>query len=252
MAGLNKLNDAKVRAAGFGRHSDGGGLYLRVEKNLARRFVWRGTWSGREIEMGLGPYPDTILATARDLAAQARRDLLAGLDPRVQREKRVAPTRYERVVAFRDVAEEFLALKNPRLSNAKHRQQWQNTLATYAYPVLGQIPINAVQPIDIIRTLQPIWHTKSETARRVLNRIDNVIRHATVSGRRTLANPTTGVVNSLGRKRPIVEHHTSMPWTEVPAFLKQIDGLASAQASRLALEFTILTAARSGEVRLAQ
>lgn len=250
MAGLNKLSDARVRSAGPGRYSDGGGLYLRVERNGKKRFVWRGTFGGREVELGLGPYPDATLANAREQAEQARRDVAAGLDPKAERDRRAAPaTQSDRRWTFRDEAEEFLALKLPQLTNPKHKQQWRNTLADYVFPTIGDKLINEITAADVLAVLRPIWSVKAETARRVMNRIDNVVDHATLHGRRTLASPTIGVDQQLGKKRPAIQHREALPWGEVPAFLARLDQLASAHLSRLALEFAVLTATRSGEVR---
>lgn len=247
---IKKLSDAKVRSADQGVHQDGGGLSLKVKATGAKQWLFRFSLRGKRSDMGLGSYPEIGLADARERAEQARRDVANGIDPRVARDARADPEpEAGQPVTFEDEAEEFLALRLPQLSNPKHRQQWRNTLATYVYPSIGHMPIDEVRAAHVLRLLQPIWRTHPETARRVLGRIENIIDHATLHGRRTLASPTVGVAAQLGKKRPAVKHHPALPWRDVPGFLAALDELASAHVSKLALEFAILTASRSGEVR---
>jgi len=247
MATVKKLSARKVETAGPGKHGDGGGLWLVVRKNGSRAWVFRYRRNGRERAMGLGPIDRISLVDARSLARDARRLLSKGKDPINERraKKGRAPTFHEAAAAF--IAAHEAAWRNP-----KHRQQWRNTLNTYAAPVIGDLPVDEVQTTDVLRVLQPIWQTKVETASRLRGRIEKVLGWAAAQGFRSRENPARwrGHLDTLlpaPSKVKRVQHHAAMSWQEVPGFivkLREQRGIAAR-----ALEFVIMTASRSGEVR---
>jgi integrase len=265
MARTGKLSALEVaRAKGPAVLHDGGGLYLRVaatpekfandEKppSGSKSWVFRFQLDGKRRDMGLGSFPDLSLAAARDKAAALRRQRQDGVDPLAARE---AARTAERVAAakgrtFKECAADFIAKNEPGWRNAKHRQQWENTLATYVYPVIGDLPVQAVDVGLVVKVLDPIWTTKPETASRVRGRIEAVLDAATVLRYREGPNPAiwkgnlAHILPPRGRVRQ-VQHHAALPFDQLPAFmttLKAREGMAAR-----ALEFTILTAARTGE-----
>jgi integrase len=262
----NRLTAAGVKAARAGLHPDGDGLYLQVTmapdgKTKRRSWLYRFTLDGTERRMGLGAVRDGVdLAKARGLADLARDLLRQGTDPITARNDEREQQRAELEAAARaraakttfwQVFETFFATKAESLSNAKHTAQWRSTLRTYARPILDR-PVADIEPDEILELLRPIWFVKAETAKRVLQRIDAVFKSAIVRGKRTTANPCTGVAQELGTKHRKVEHHRAMPYAEVPAFIVRLRENNSWPATRLAFEWLILTATRSGEARLAR
>ena len=236
-----------------GHFADGGGLYLQVSETESRSWVFRYQRAGRRREMGLGSFPAVGLKEARGKAATVRADLGAGKDPLAERQaERARRLTYERgTVSFREAAEQFIAAHAPGWRNPKHRQQWTNTLATYAHPVIGDLPIAAIDTQFVLRVLEPIWTQKTETASRLRGRIEAVLDWAAVRGMRTGENPARwrGHLDKLLPRRACVapvEHHPALAYAEVPRFLadrRRQPGIAAR-----ALEFAILTAARTGEV----
>jgi integrase len=253
MARIGKLTAIEVtKAKGPAVLHDGGGLYLRVSGSGAKSWVFRYQLDGKRRDMGLGPYPDVSLADARARAGEHRKLRLDGVDPL---EARTADRYAQRVAeakgrTFREVAEELLRQKEAGWRNAAHREQSRNTLATYVYPVLGELPVAAIDTGLVMQALTPIWATKTETAKRVRGRIEAVLDAATVHGYREGPNPASwrGHLDELlpapGKLR-VVEHHPALPYAEVPAFMADLR--AHTGVSARALEFAILTAARSGE-----
>ena len=250
MAG--KLTAMKVRALTRpGRYGDGNGLWLQVRDANRRSWLFRYKLNGRARAMGLGAITDVSLAEAREAAEVCRKLLREGIDPverrRAERTKAVAPD----APTFREVAEGYIAAHSAGWRNAKHRQQWGNTLATYAFPVIGDLAITAVDIGGVMRVLEPLWHKKTETASRLRGRIESVLDYATARGWRTGENPARwrGHLQKLLPARSKVQriqHHAALPWRQIGAFmaeLRQHDGIAAR-----ALEFAILTAARTGEV----
>jgi integrase len=154
-------------------------------------------------------------------------------------------------LTFKAAFGSYFELKEQELSNGKHKAQWRSTMDTYVFPVIGQRPVAEVTPAEVIEVLKPIWNTKRETARRVLQRMRNVFEAAIVRGDRDRASPTTGITAVLGSRQRKIEHHRALPFAEVPTFVARLRTLGGRLATRLAFEFLILTAARSGEVRLA-
>lgn len=227
-----------------GRHSDGGGLYLSIGPGEARRWVFLFRWRGRLKEMGLGSFNAVTLAKAREKAAEARALLAEGISPlEAKRAQAAIPT-------FGELVEEFLTAKEGEWSNEKHRAQWRSTLETYGKD-LWPVRVDRVDTAAVLETLKPIWAEKPETAARVRGRIERVLDAAKTRGMRSGENPARwrGHLDNLLPKRQRLSrgHHAALPFKDVPAFvakLREREGVAA-----LALEFAILTAARSGEVR---
>lgn len=244
----NKLNIKQVAAISKpGVYSDGGGLYLRVRPS-ARSWFYIGTLNGKRVELGLGSVLDVSLAKARDKAGEARALILEGKDPRFEKQKAKAERNPENrfgVFAMQLIDDIEDGFKNP-----KHRQQWRNTLRTYAKP-LFDLPLADVTTEHVQSVLQPIWLTKPETASRLRGRIERVLDAAKVKGLRSGENPARGRghLDLLlpKRSKANVKHHAALPFAEMASFVEYLRK-QPALAAR-ALEFTILTAARSGEVR---
>ena len=231
-----------------GVYSDGGGLYLRIRAS-ARSWFYIGTLNGKRIELGLGSDLDVSLAKARERAAEVRQKLLDGIDPRAERRQAQAAARP--MITFGAFAKQHVAAIEDGFKNPKHRQQWRNTLEQYGKP-LADIPIDQVSTEDILGVLRSIWLTKPETASRVRGRIERVLDAARVQGHRTGENPARlrghlDQVLAIQRKKSRVQHHPALPFVQIDAFMADLRK-RPAMAAR-ALEFTVLTAARSGEVR---
>jgi integrase len=241
---VNKLSARQVATITKpGRHADGNNLYLVVDAAGARRWVFLFRWQGRLREMGLGSARDVTLARARELAAEARAILAEGQNPL---ERRAAVTA---VPTFGAVADEVVASLSSGWRNSKHQAQWKMTLEVYAAPIREK-PIDQVDTPAVLEVLKPIWSTKPETASRLRGRIEKVLDAARAKGLRSGENPARwrGHLDHLLPKRQKLTrgHHAALPINEMLAFmeaLRQRDTMAA-----WALEFCILTAARSGEV----
>jgi integrase len=239
----SKLTDTECRAASKpGMLGDGGGLYLDVKPSGAKSwaFIWKV--GGKRREMGLGGYPSVKLAKARKLAAVCREAVAEGRDPIAERKKEAEPT-------FGECADKFLASMEGQWRNAKHRAQWRITLTQYAAPLSG-LKVSAIGTDDVLRVLNPIWQSLPETASRLRGRIERVLDFAKVRGWRSGENPALwrGHLKSIlpARHRLTRGHYAAMPYRDVPGFMQRLRGLEAMSAR--ALEFLILTAARSGEV----
>jgi integrase len=251
----------KLKALGLdrkapGRYGDGGGLYLLVDKAGARRWLFRFRWkdnraekgSGRLRDMGLGNLGSVPLAKARELAAQCRGDLADGLDPIARREARQALKKG--VPTFGRCADELVDALEAGWRNEKHRHQWRHTLTEYAAAIRPR-PVDKVTTEDVLSVVQPIWQTKPETASRLRGRIEAVLDAARARGHipQNTANPARwrGHLDKLlpKRKKLTRGHHPAMPFADVPTFIEHLRKREAIAA--LALEFIILTAARSGE-----
>ncbi|KQT08488.1 integrase [Methylobacterium sp. Leaf399] len=248
---INRLSARKVQTlATPGRHADGGGLYLVVDPSGAKRWVMLYRLAGKRREMGLGPVLSVPLAQARDLAAAARGQIAAGVDPVAEREAARAAPPPAAPVTFADVALVFMADREASWRNAKHRAQWRQTLEVQAAR-LWTMPVASVETDDVLVVLRPLWQAKPETARRVRGRIEAVLDAARAAGRRQGENPARwrGHLDKLlpRSKKLSRGHHAAMPYADVPAFYGGL--LTRSGYSSLALRLAILTAARSGEVR---
>jgi integrase len=264
---INRLSPAHVLRAKPGLHADGGGLYLQVseskttraiEAKYSKSWIFRYRRDKRERDMGLGSLKTISLKEARDSAEQCRKLLLEGKDPIEVREAERAAEHAKKQTAttiapaFERCAIAYMAAHESGRRNAKHRQQWTNTLATYAYPTIGQLPVDAIDTGLVMQVLMPIWTEKNETAGRVRGRIEKILDWARVKGHRSGDNPARweGHLEFLLAKRSKVRkarHHPALPWAQIAEFMAELrhqEGLAAK-----CLEFAILTAARSGEAR---
>jgi len=248
MAGKAKLSARAVATAKPGRHGDGSGLWLVVSETGARKWIFRFTFSGHVTEMGLGNAA-VSLAAARDKAAEARKLVASGINPIEARREA------ERVAAgkptFGKCADALLEAKSSEWRNEKHRAQWRMTLLEYAKP-LRDVPVDQVDTEAVLGVLQPIWQAKPETASRLRGRIESVLDAARAKGHisRNEANPARwrGHLDKLLAKRQKLTrgHHAAMAFDDVPEFIGKLCERPAIAA--IALEFLILTAARSGEV----
>jgi hypothetical protein len=188
---VDRLNQGTIKAAGRGMHADGGGLYLHVNANGARSWIFRYMKDGRAREMGLGSVHTIGLAEARKRAAERRRELLDGIDPLKVRAERRRQAKLEaaKAITFRDCAERYIAANRAAWKNPVHAAQWPSTLAAYVYPVFGSLPVQAIDVGLVMQALEPIWTTKAETASRVRGRIETVLDYAAARGWRQGENP---------------------------------------------------------------
>ena len=246
---LGRLSALDVRRAKMrGLYNDGGGLYLSIDRAGNQSWIFRYGAQGAR-HKGLGPLHTIGLAEARDRARACRKLLLDGIDPIADGRARKAAARLEqaRAITFAEAAETYIAKHHAAWKNPKNRQQWENSLATYAFPVIGKLPVVAIDSGLVLRVLEPIWHAKPETASRVRMRIERILSWATVHGYRGGENPARwrGHLDQLlpaqGKIAP-VEHHPALPYAEVPAFIIAIRECTGPAAE--ALECLLLTAAR--------
>jgi integrase len=256
---------ALVAAGKPGAHADGGNLYLRVADAGAGKWTLRYMLGGKSREMGLGAFDadgktGLTLAQAREAAEEPRALLRSGLDPIAERERKAAEAQAEAAQAvasaaakartFRDVAAQYLAAHSPGWKNAKHRAQWTATLTAYAYPHIGDRPVDTITTEDVLTCLQPIWNAKPETATRLRGRVEAVLGYAATMGWRSADNPARWrghLSNLLPRRSKVrkVEHHPALPWAEIASFMADLRKRPGTAAR--ALEFCILTATRTGE-----
>jgi integrase len=240
---INRLNARTVATiTENGRHADGGGLYLSISPNGGRRWVFLYRWRGKLTEIGFGSARDVPLARARELAREARGNLAEGINPKDARKSSEGTT-------FGECADQVIEAMRPSWRNEKHAAQWEMTLRDYAAP-LRRLPVDKVSTDDVFSVLKPLWKDKPETASRLRGRIERVLDAAKAKGLRGGENPARwrGHLNQLLPKRQRLTrgHHAAMPYSDVPAFIKDLQSRRG--TATLTLEFTILTAARSGEV----
>ena len=240
---INRLN-ARVVATitKYGRHADGGGLYLSISPNGGRRWVFLFRWHGKPTEIGFGSARDVTLARARELASQARAKLAEGINPKDARRPSEGAT-------FGECADRLIEAMRPSWRNGKHAAQSEMTLRDYAAP-LRWLPAAMITTDDVHAILKPLWNKKPETASRLRGRIERVLDAAKAQGLRSGENPARwrGHLDQLLPKRQRLTrgHHAAMSYTDMPAFMSDLQGRQATAAT--ALEFAVLTAARSGEV----
>ncbi len=255
---IDKLSAVAVKNASKpGLYGDGNGLYLNVGPTGGKSWLFRFMLSGKAREMGLGPVHTIGLADARERAKEARKLRLDGVDPLDAREQARAAKAAEAaakaaaLVTFKSAAESYIRDNKAAWKNEKHAWQWTATLEAHVFPVIGSMAVSAVNTGHVTKCLMPIWASKAETAARVRGRIETVLEYAKVHGWRAGENPARwkghleNVLPARGKVSK-VEHHAALPWNEVAAFvadLEKVEGLPA-----LALRFTALTAARTGEV----
>ena len=243
---------AVTRAKAQGMYADGGGLYLLVSSTGAKSWIFRYMKDKKRRDMGLGPLHAMPLADARQKAADCRKQLADGLDPLAEKEaaRKAAQIEAAKAMTFKACAEAYIKAHAAGWKNAKHGDQWRNTLATYAYPAFGDLPVHSVDTGLVMKVLEPIWSTKTETASRVRGRIESVLDWATVRGHRRGDNPARwrGHLDHLlpaRSKVQKVEHHAALPYDAMGDFMAAVKSQEGTAAR--ALEFLILTATRTGE-----
>lgn len=242
------------RAKAPGYYSDGGGLYLQVSQAGTKSWIFRYTLNKRAREMGLGALHTIPLAQAREKARTCRASLLEGVDPLDARNAAKMELALERAkaVTFDHCAQEYIATHRSSWKTEQHALHWEGSIRNYASPIIGSMPVASIDTALILKVLQPIWVTKTETASKLRGRIESILDWATVSHFRVGANPARwkGHLDHLladPSKVAKVTHYPALPWKEIGEFmvaLRKCGGVAAR-----AVEFGILTAARSGETR---
>jgi integrase len=241
---LHKLSDISVKAEKRpGRHSDGGGLYLNVTGTGTKSWLFMWTpKGGKRKEMGLGSYPTVTLAKARARAAECRVDIDEGRNPMAVRDQRPIPT-------FGECADEFIETIRSEWRNAKHEYQWKQTLGTKCTAIRSKL-VSEIGTEEVLKVLRPIWTKQNETASRLRGRIERVLNYAKAKGWLLGENPATWRNNLDGmlpkRQKLTRGHQPAMPYAKVPAFVADLQSREATTAR--ALELTILTASRSGEM----
>jgi len=250
---LSALEVSRLNKPGFNAVGVVPGLGLQI-RGQARSWILRVKIADKVRDIGLGGYPGVTLAMAREAARQLRSKIAAGIDPIQERKVRNDELRaaQRKRLLFVDACRQFLEDKQSEWGNSKHRQQWENTLRTHALPVLGNLAVDDIELAHVLEVLKPIWHKTPETAKRTRGRIEKVLDWAKVHGHREGENPARWQGNlenalpSISKIR-VVKHHPALPYPEIADFIKRLRARAGTAA--IALEFAILTAARSGEVR---
>lgn len=258
----NKQVEKLLRAGEPGKHYDGQGLRLEIKNNKAANWVTRYQIDGVERWMGLGSARVFTLAEARERNRKLVRQKLAdGIDPLLTRraDRAASQAAAAKAMTFGEACRRFLEQHGGKWGNPKHRQQWQSTLAVYAEPVIGQLGVADIDTPLVLKVLEqpvaaergyaagPLWQTRPETANRLRGRIETVLDWAKARGHRSGDNPAAwSVIGKVLPERGVQQHHAAMPYADVPAFMRELRGREGV-ASR-ALEFLVLTAARSQEV----
>lgn len=245
MAGAHKLTDTRIRGdLKAGRYGDGGGLYLEVAPGGTKSWLFMWKVNSKRRAIGLGAYPAVPLASARAKVAKAKSDIAEGRDPAVA--QRAAQSK----LTFAQCVEDFLVANSPAWRNDKHKAQWEMTLGNAYCKSIRSKPVDSITVDDVLKILSPIWPSKNETASRLRGRIERVLDFAKVKGWREGMNPAqwNGNLQHLLPARQKLQrgHHPAMPYKELPDFMVALR--ARKAVASLALEFLILTAARSGEV----
>ena len=253
MGNVNRLTALQVQKLSKpGYHADGAGLHLCVKATGGKSWIFRYRFGGKEREMGLGPLHTVSLAEAREKALAQRKLLLEGVDPLAAKQASEVQRKLAEasVITFDSAATSYIASHRAGWKNEKHAEQWTNTIATYASPVFGSLPVADVTTALVLRVLQPIWTTKTETASRVRGRVEKILDWCKTQGYRTGDNPAAwrGHLENLlsaPQKTKKVEHHPALPWREIGAFMQALRTMPGTAA--LATEFIILTNCRTSE-----
>lgn len=263
--GINKLSALAIQKAKEpGYYGDGGGLWLQISKLGGKSWIFRYTRQGKTKDMGLGPVHTVSLSEARAKALEQRQKLLEGVDPLEEKrtKQELAKAELAKHRTFEECAQAYIKANRSGWKNPKHAQQWENTLEAYAFPIIGSLAVGAIETDHVLRVLQQevehkggraqLWQAKSETASRLRGRMENILDWAAFRGYRQGDNPARWkghLTYELPAKSKLqkTEHHASLPYREVGGFMKELRKRPGITAR--ALEFSILTASRSGEVR---
>lgn len=236
------LTEKATKAAKSGKHHDAGGLFLRVSEAGGKYWAQRLTMRGKRVEIGIGNAEFITLQEARDVAHENRKRVRAGEDPLAERRKvKAVPT-------FREAAEKVAELHRPTWRSEKHADDFTNSLTMYVFPLIGDRKVADISAADVLAVLSPIWLTKAETARRVKQRMGTIFKWSMAKGWRS-DNPAEAVSEALPAQAREKTHFKSLPYDDVAGCIVAVRNSKAWVATKAALEFTILTAARSGEVR---
>lgn len=242
----NALNAMKARRLNSGKYADGQGLWLIKRNYVQGKWIVRLTIDGKRREMGLGPFPDVQLAEARERAATARRKVRDGIDPIAERQS-------EKLLSNRLSVEEAingcLEARKAELKNDGAAGRWLSPLSVHVIPKIGNTAIEDVDQHVLLSVLKPIWHTKADTARKAINRLNLTMQHSAALGLDVDLQATLKAKALLGKSKHVPKHFPSMPYADVPTYYQQL--CQQTFITALALRFLIVTAARSGEVRFA-
>ncbi len=258
MRAINKLTPAKINSLSKpGLYADGLGLYLQIANGGSKSWIFRYMRHGKAKKMGLGSVHIVPLKDARQKVIDLQRELLEGVDPRDRRNRAREQARIAEAkqMTFEQCADAYITAHRPGWRNVKHGKQWESTLRTYAYPHFGSLPVADIDLAMVMNALRPIWTEKTETASRVRGRIEAILDWATVNGYRSGENPARWkghLEHALPAPQKVakVKHHAALPYADVAEFVSDLREREGVSAR--ALEFAILTAARSGEVIGAQ
>ena len=247
---MAKLTALSVKALTKpGRHGDGDGLYLHVAPSGTKSWVQRIVINEKRRDIGLGSYPSVTLAKARSLAADNRSAIAEGRDPLSEKREARAAVRQPApsIPTFAEAAASVIELRRPTWSNPKHAAQWRATLETYALPVIGKKPVDAITTSDSLAVLEPIWTEKPETASRVRQRMEVIMDWSVTHGYR-LDNPAgRALLRVLPPVNRLEKHHEALPYDQVSGALAKVKESKANPLTKLAFEFMVLTAARPGE-----
>ena len=240
---MRQLTAAFVRTVTVpGKYGDQHGLILRVAPSGSKQWIWRGTIRGKRRDLGLGGYPYTTLAEARQRAFEYRKLARQGDDPTGLRPATTAPS-------FAEACEQVIAMHEPSWKDGgRSAGSWRSTLSRFAYPRLRDLSVAEITSEDVLAVVAPVWQTRRETARKLKGRISTVMAWAIAEGHRP-DDPTTAVMRALPRNGHQVQHHRALPHGEVAAALATVQASGAWTGTKLAFRFLVLTAGRSGEVR---
>src|SRR5262245_32843043 len=230
--GINRLRNSDLRRKEPGMFADGGNLWLQVSvavdgASINRSWIFRYTVNGKTRDMGLGPLRTFSLVEARERACKLRQLLFDGVDPLEQRknERGMRAAEAAKVITFKDAAEQYLKENDSRWTSEKHRQQWRTSLEQYAYPVLGDLPVDAIDTVHVLAAIKPLWARAQETASRTRGRIEAILGWAGLHGYRTGDNPARWnqhLEHALPPASKNGNHHEALPYKSAPAFMAKL------------------------------
>ncbi len=243
----NVLTQMKAKSLGRGKYADGQGLWLVKSRKEAGKWMLRLVVNGKRREMGLGRWPDVTIAEARERASLARRRLRDGVDPVQERQQQ---RRKVHRLTVAEAVQGCFEARQAELKDDGKAGRWLSPLKLHVLPKLGKLAIEDLDQHEIKRVLEPIWHTKSDTARKSMNRLNLTLKHAAALGLEVDLQATMKAQALLGKRRHVEKHIPSLPYPEAPKFYRWLCQKSSL-TSVLALRFLIVTVARTSEVRFA-